>query len=94
MAYSDTILRLAKLEAEARSQSSPRSTIRAGGPCHENLSLAALILAGQFSSCRGSGSPRPEGVVSEDAERAARCEMALDIESVLDGGVNGQEALG
>jgi hypothetical protein len=63
-------------------------------PCHENLSLAARILAGGFSSCRGSGSPRPEGMVSEDAERAAGCEMALDVEGVLDGGVNGQEALG
>jgi hypothetical protein len=45
-------------------------------------------------SCRGSGSPRPEGVLSKDAEGAAGCEMALDIESVLDGGVNGQETLG
>jgi hypothetical protein len=37
--------------------------------------------------------PRPEGFFSEDAEGAAGCEMALDVESVLDGGVNGQEAL-
>ena len=43
---------------------------------------------------RGGGSPRPERFVSEDAERAAGCEMALDVERVLDGGVNGQEALG
>jgi hypothetical protein len=35
-----------------------------------------------------------ERFVSEDAERAAGCEMALDVESVLDGGVNRQEALG
>ena len=30
----------------------------------------------------------------KDTERAAGCEMALDIKSVLDSGVNGQEALG
>jgi hypothetical protein len=29
----------------------------------------------------------PERFVSEDAERAAGCEMALDVESVLDGSV-------
>ena len=37
-------------------------------------------------------SPRPERLVSEDAERAAGCGMALDVDGVLDGGVNGQEA--
>jgi len=42
----------------------------------------------------GGGSPRLESFVSEDAERAAGCEMALDVEGVVDGGVNGQEALG
>jgi hypothetical protein len=41
----------------------------------------------------GSSSPRPESFFSEDAERAAGCEMALDVESVLDDGVNGQEVL-
>ena len=45
-------------------------------------------------SGRGGGSPRPERLVSEDAERAAGCEMALNVEVVLDGGMNGQEALG
>jgi len=54
---------------------------------------AALGLEGALTSGRGGGSPRPERFVSEDAERAAGCEMALDVESVLDGGVNGQEAL-
>jgi len=34
-----------------------------------------------------------DGFLSEDAERAAGCEMALDVECVLDDGVNGQEAL-
>jgi hypothetical protein len=45
------------------------------------------------ASGRGGGSPRPERFVSQDAERAAGCEMALDVESVLDGGMSGQEAL-
>jgi hypothetical protein len=45
-------------------------------------------------SGRGSSSPRSERFLSEDAERAAGDEMALDVESVLDCGVNGQEALG
>ena len=40
-------------------------------------------------SGRGGGSPRPEGFLAEEAERAAECQMALDVESVLDGGVNG-----
>src|SRR5277367_5679551 len=39
-------------------------------------------------SGRGGGSPRPECCVSEDAERAAGHEMALDVERVLEGGVN------
>jgi hypothetical protein len=42
----------------------------------------------------GCGLPRPESIFSEDAERPTRCEMALDVESVLDDGVNRQEALG
>jgi hypothetical protein len=32
--------------------------------------------------------------VSEDSERGAGCEKALDIESGVDGGVSGEEALG
>ena len=43
-------------------------------------------------SGRGGGSPRPERFVSKDAERAAGCEMALEVERVLDG--DGQKALG
>jgi transposase len=39
-------------------------------------------------SGRGNGSPRPESFRSEGAERATGCEMALDVESVVDGGVN------
>src|SRR5690242_13099824 len=58
-----------------------------------------LVFAGRNSrswrlvSGSSSRAPRPEGFLSEDAERAAGCEMALDVESVLDGRMNGQEAL-
>ena len=41
-----------------------------------------------------SGFPCPECFVSEDAESAAGCEMALDVEGVEDRGVNREEALG
>jgi hypothetical protein len=45
---------------------------------------------GKPSSGSGSGSssPRPERFVSEDAERAARCEMTLDVQCVVNNGVN------
>jgi hypothetical protein len=39
-------------------------------------------------SGRGCGSPSPERFLSEDAERAAGGEMALDVEGVEDYGVN------
>jgi len=47
-----------------------------------------------LASGRGGSSPHLERFVSQDAERAAGGEMALDVEGVLDSGVNGQEALG
>jgi len=51
---------------------------------------------GSFSWDSGCGRspPRVERFVSEDSERCAGCEMALDVESVGDGGVSGEEALG
>jgi hypothetical protein len=57
-----------------------------------NLARAKIGSPNSGSGC-GSSSPRLESFFSEDAERAAGCEMALDVESVLDDGVNGQEAL-
>ena len=48
---------------------------------------------GSGSCCR-RGSPRPERFVSQDLERAAGGEMALDVEGVEDYGVNRQELLG
>jgi acylphosphatase len=53
----------------------------------------ARIVSRTSGSGRRSSSPRPEGFLSQDAERAAGCEMALDIESVLEGGMNRQESL-
>jgi hypothetical protein len=57
-----------------------------------NLARAKIGSPNSGSGC-GSSSPRLESFFSEDAERAAGCEMALDVERVVDGGVNGQEAL-
>jgi hypothetical protein len=34
----------------------------------------------------GCGLPRPESIFSEDAERAAGCEMALDVEDPMGSG--------
>jgi len=45
-------------------------------------------------SRRGGGSPRLERFISEDAECVAGDEMALDVEGIVNGGVNGQESLG
>ena len=57
-----------------------------------NLARAKIGSPNSGSGC-GSSSPRLESFFSEDAERAAGSEMALDVESVVDDGVNGQEAL-
>ena len=46
-----------------------------------------------MNSSRGGCPPIPEGFASEGAERVAGNKMALDVEGVLDGGVNGQEPL-
>ena len=47
-----------------------------------------------LSSGGGGGSLRLERFASEGAKRSAGNEMALDVESVLNGGVKRQEALG
>ena len=57
------------------------------------VKIGSLQLSFSSGSGRGGGSPRPERFISEDAECAAGGEMALDVESVVDDGVNGQEAL-
>ena len=57
-----------------------------------NLARAKIGSANPGSG-RSSRAPRLESFHSEGAKRATGCEMALDVEGVLDGGVNGQEAL-
>jgi hypothetical protein len=64
--------------------------------CAEGRQLTALsrelnfarVKIGSLSSGsgRGGGSPRPERFVSEDAERATGCEMALDVEDPMESG--------
>jgi hypothetical protein len=46
------------------------------------------------SSALEAGAISLECFFSEEAERVAGGEMALDVEGVEDSGVNGQEALG
>jgi hypothetical protein len=67
--------------------------VRAALSREPNLTARRLGIPSSGSGC-GGGSPRPERFVSEDTERVAGCEMALDVEGVEDSGVNGQEALG
>jgi hypothetical protein len=51
---------------------------------------------GRLGSCSGRGRLLPilKRFASESAERIAGNEMALDVEGVLDRGVNGEEPLG
>ena len=64
------------------------------GRCHRTRSRS--VKAGSFSSGSGGGRspPRLERFASKGSERGAGCKMALDIKSVMDGGVSGEEALG
>ena len=64
------------------------------GDCHENLASAEGKSEGLgLNSSRGRCPPIPQGFASEGAERVAGNKMALDVEGVLDGGVNGQKPL-
>jgi hypothetical protein len=47
----------------------------------------------RFRSGGGRGLPRLERLLSKDAERAAGYEVALNVEVIVDGCVNRQEAL-
>jgi len=64
-----------------------------GAVTRTEFGRAKIVGPNSDSRC-GVSSPRPKRFVSEDTERAAGCEMTLDVESVLHGGVNRQEALG
>ncbi len=62
--------------------------------CHENLALAERRSEGLGSSSRRSRCPPIlQRVASEDAERVAGNKMALNTERIVDGGLNGREAL-
>jgi hypothetical protein len=62
--------------------------------CHENLTLAERKSEGLGSSSgRSRRPPVLQRFPSEDAERVAGNEMALNVERILDDGVNSQEPL-
>jgi hypothetical protein len=71
-----------------------KATIRNGGAVTRTDLAVRNLEVPVFCSRRGGGPPRLESFVSEDAERVTGGEMALDVEGVLDSGVNGKEALG
>ncbi len=66
----------------------------AGWALSRELNWAVRNLDVPVWGSRDGGSPRLERFISEDAERAAGGEMALDVEGVEDSGVNRQKALG
>ena len=62
----------------------------AKGTCHENLALAKRKSEGLGSSSgRGRRPPILQRFPSKDAERVAGNKMALNVERVMDDGVNG-----
>ena len=73
---------------------SPELTGDTGGGTVTGTWLGGRRIENSISAL-GSGCrlPRLEGLGSEGAKRAAANEMALIVESVVDGGVNQQEAL-
>jgi hypothetical protein len=74
--------------------SRPVSRSTAAGAITRNLNLVKRSLEVPSGSCSRRSPPWLERLLAEDAEAAARGEMALDVESVLDGGMNRQKALG
>jgi hypothetical protein len=61
--------------------------------CHTNLNWRHEVRKSQVGSRSRRSSPRPKRLVAKDAEAAARGEVALDVESVLEGGVNRQKSV-
>jgi hypothetical protein len=82
-----------KVEGEVLDLLVQRRRHKAAGRCHENGIWPRQFGSPSSGSGRGDGSPSPERFFSEGAERAAGAEMALDVEGVVNGGVNRQEAL-
>ena len=65
-----------------------------GRSCHENLALAKRKSEGLGSSSgRSRCPPILERFASEGAEGLAGNKIALNAECIVDGGLNGQEAL-
>jgi hypothetical protein len=61
--------------------------------CHGNLIWAAGNPEAAAGSHEAVAARHVWSAVSEDAERATGCEMALDIEGVVDSGMNRREPL-
>ena len=86
---------LAALEQKKWRGHTPTHSDRdSSGAVTGTLSRAAKV--GSLSSGSGCGCSRPglERFAAEGAERGAGCEMALKIESVVDGGASEEEAVG
>jgi hypothetical protein len=87
-------LRLLSHEHSSNIHPGPSGTRRTVGTVTETEFGRTKIRKASLGSGCGGGSPRQERFHSEDAERTTGCEMALDVKSVVDGGVKRQEALG
>ena len=85
---------LAALEQKSGEVIPQRAMTSSSGAVTGTLSRAAKV--GSLSSGSGCGCSRPglERFAAEGAERGAGCEMALKIESVVDGGASEEEAVG
>jgi hypothetical protein len=77
------------LSGISRSNGGDKETNRA---CHENLALAERKSA-RANLGRSRRPPVLQRFASESAERVAGKKMALNVERIVDGGVNGQEPL-
>jgi hypothetical protein len=66
---------------------------RRDGNCHGNLALAKRKSEGLGSSSSRCRPPILQCFACEGAERVAGNKMALSVERIVDGGVDGQEPL-
>ena len=76
------VVRIDYLTLGSNKESSARDKALSREP---NLARAKIGSPDSGSGC-GSSLPRPESLFSEDAERAAGCEMALDVEDPMESG--------
>jgi hypothetical protein len=87
------LARISKSVQDSRLRGPIRAGSRSSSIYAEGVVTRTEFSGAQFGSAnsgsgRGCGSPSPERFLSEDAERAAGGEMALDVEGVEDYGVN------